>query len=79
MAKFDVETIARWTAEASKTLEAMGFKLEDVTTGNDAWYIAHRSGIANEAYQDRTVVDAHIKTALEKIFPNAVFKDKYTY
>lgn len=51
----------------------------DVKTGSDAWAIASRSGILHVAYQDRSVTDAHIQTALEAIFPNAVFKDRKRY
>ena len=51
----------------------------DIKTGRDAWSIAHRAGIVRDAYADREIVDAHIQTALEKIFPNADFLDKKIY
>lgn len=54
--------------------------VEIVKTGSTAWEIAHRSGAARFCYDlSRDVYDAHIKTALAKIFPNAVFADKYHY
>jgi hypothetical protein len=68
-----------WTDKAAAFLSAHGFTLNDVKTGVDAWAVAHRSGITKEAYEDANVYDAHIQTALERIFPNAVFKDKKVY
>ena len=82
MAKFDSETIARWTKMADAWLATNPFGAIDrnkVLTGFNAWKIAHRSGITEEAYADRSVVDAHIVTALKQIFPNAEFKDTYSY
>jgi len=78
--KFNTETINRWTAMATEFVaEKCTGQINDEMDGGTAWEIAHRCGITQEAYQDRTVVDAHIKTALQKIFPNAVFKDRYHY
>lgn len=57
----------------------LGNTRKDIITGSDAWTVASRSGILNEAYKDRTVTDGHVQTALAVIFPNAVFKDKKTY
>jgi hypothetical protein len=79
MAKFDSDTIARWTVMAADYLGRNGYDLSDVKLGSEAWAIAHRSGISYEAYEDMSVVDAHIVTALKQIFPNAEFKDKYSY
>ena len=80
MAYFDKETVARWTSQAKDWLESkLPVTLSDVKTGKDAWTVAHRCGITKEAYKDRNVVDAHIQTALESIFPNAVFMDKKRY
>lgn len=79
MAKFDNATVDRWRQQAEDWLTVRGHTLEGVKTGLDAWAIAHRADITKEAYQDRTVTDGHIQTALEKIFPNAVFKDKKLY
>lgn len=58
-----------------------------VATGADAWNVAHRAGVTSYCYGDSSrdlpgidgCVDAHIKTALAGIFPNAVFKDRYGY
>jgi hypothetical protein len=80
MTKFNAETIARWVEKAERyVIDNHGIHLTGVKIGSDAWGIAHRSGITAEAYKDRSVVDAHIVTALKQIFPNAVFKDKYSY
>ena len=81
MAKFDTATVTRWASMAETFLERAGDPgtTKDVYLGAEAWTIAHLSGITSEAYADRSVVDAHIKTALEKIFPNANFKDRYSY
>lgn len=80
MVKFDTLTILDWKNKAELYLIGNhGIALPEVTTGADAWVVAHMCGIVSEAYQDRTVVDAHIVTALKQIFPNAVFKDKYSY
>jgi hypothetical protein len=87
MAKFDSDTIARWTGMVDLWL-SKNFGITDqfgitershVVDGSSAWVIAHRSGITQEAYTDRSVVDAHIVTALKQMFPNAVFVDKYSY
>lgn len=87
MAKFDSDTIARWTGMVDVWL-SKNFGITDqfgiterahVVDGSSAWVIAHRSGVTQEAYIDRSVVDAHIVTALKQIFPNAEFKDKYSY
>ena len=59
----------------------------DITTGSDAWVVAHRAGVTAYCYGDTSrdmpgipdCVDAHIKTALAAICPNAVFKDTYRY
>ena len=82
MAKFDQATIIRWTKMADEWLSKNPFSITErshVSDGSSAWVIAHRSGITSEAYADRSVVDAHIVTALKQLFPNAVFKDKYSY
>lgn len=87
MAKFDSDTINRWAVMADAWL-SKNFGITDqfgitdrshVVDGSSAWVIAHRVGIVEEAYADRSVVDAHIVTALRVMFPNVVFKDKYSY
>lgn len=74
MAKISKETIADWTARADVVIDRA-----TVVTGLAAWDMAHKLGFTNEAYKDRDILDAHIQTALEKVFPNAVFKDKKVY
>ena len=77
--KFDKETINRWAAMAADYLGRNGYDISDVKMGVEAWDIAHYVGITKEAYRDRSVVDAHIVTALKLIFPEAVFKDRYAH
>ncbi len=77
--KFDKATVNRWAAMAADYLGRNGYDIADVKLGAEAWEIAHYVGITNEAYQDRSVLDAHIVTALKAIFPQAVFKDRYAY
>jgi len=77
--KISSETVEKWRGWATEWLIDAGFTPEDMTAGVDAWTVAHRSGIVKDAYSDPTVVDAHIQTALEKIFQNVVFKDKKVY
>jgi hypothetical protein len=79
MAYFDKDTVARWKAMATAYLEPKDHTCASVLTGAMAWSVAGNCGITREAYNDRKVVDAHIQTALETIFPNAVFKDKKVY
>jgi hypothetical protein len=82
MAKFDSETIVRWTKMADEWLAKNPFGIierSQVLSGSSAWRVAHNAGITEEAYADRSVVDAHIVTALKQLFPNAEFKDKYSY
>jgi len=81
MPKFDTETVNRWKDQVNQWFHE-NLPWQDaalVQSGVDAWTIAHRAGITREAYVDRDVTDGHIQTALEKIFPNAVFKDRKTY
>lgn len=79
MAKFNKATVNRWSCMAEEYLSGMDMFREGILTGRDAWAIAHCSGITNEAYEDRTVTDGHVQTALEVIFPNAVFLDRKVY
>ena len=82
MAKFDQATIVRWTKMADEWLAKNPFGIierSQVLYGVNAWKVAHHAGITEEAYADRSVVDAHIVTALKQLFPNAVFKDTYSY
>ena len=79
MAKFDKAVVNRWTCAAEDYLSGRDMFREGILTGRDAWEVAHRCGIVREAYADSSVVDAHIQTALEVIFPNAVFLDRRVY
>jgi len=81
MAKFNQATIKRWQGLAEQWLRSADDPgtVHDIKLGAEAWTIAHRCNIVNEAYADPTVVDAHIKTALTQIFPNAEFRDSYRY
>ena len=85
MTKISKETISTWTDRVEQALpfivrqEFKDITRLDVKTGVDAWGIAHAANISMEAYNDFNANDAHIQTALEKIFPNAVFKDKKRY
>ena len=82
MAKFNQATIARWTKMADEWLAKNPFGIierSQVLNGSNAWKVAHHAGITEEAYADRSVVDAHIVTALKQVFPNAEFKDTYSY
>lgn len=78
--RFPKETVERWSADAERYLiDTHGITRAGVRTGVDAWSVAHRIGITREACEDRTVTDAHIQTALERVFPNAVFRDAKRY
>lgn len=76
-----------WLADGSKFADGKGRTLADVKTGRDAWHIASRAGITDICYGNTAkdlpgipdCHDAHIKTALAKVFPNAEFADKYSY
>ena len=81
--KIQNDKVNEWKGLCSSWLQANTnaphLTCDDITTGRDAWAIAHRSGVTNDAYKDRTVTDGHIQTALERIFPHAVFKDAKVY
>jgi len=44
--------------------------IDDITTPGDAWYIARVSGCMKDVFGSRDITDAHIVTALKKIYPN---------
>ena len=78
--KINKETVEKWRQMASDWLDAATtLGTEHIRKGREAWSVAHQSGICNEAYADPSIVDAHIQTALEQIFPNAVFLDRKVY
>lgn len=78
---------ADWLADGSKFKDGKSRELSDIKTGADAWHIASRAGITDICYGNTAkdlpgipdCHDAHIKTALAKVFPNAEFADKYSY
>lgn len=76
---FSNETVAQWREAASSFLTAYNLTPDDIKSGRDAWTVASRAGITQHAYEDRAVKDGHIQTALQRVFPNAVFKDKKVY
>ena len=77
--KFNSETVTRWSKMAETFLQEKSLTVNDIRIGADAWATARRAGFLDNAYGDRTVTDAHIVTALKRIFPNAVFRDKYSH
>jgi len=85
MARIPPETIARWQETATDWLAANAKKdgrpatIQDVTTGRDAWTVAHCAGLLADAYRIDGIHDAHIQTALGKVFPDAVFRDAKRY
>lgn len=77
IAETDIEIFRE---QADGFLALRGFKLEDVKVGSDAWLIAHQTGFASHCYDlGRDIHDAHIVTVMKKVFPNVVFKDRYSY
>lgn len=87
MAFISNEQIEEFRKLATEWLADKGLTPEQIETGSNAWSVAVRSGITDICYGNSAkdepgipgCVDAHIKTALTKIFPNAIFKDKYQY
>lgn len=85
--KIKKETVVRWTkmvddwmTKNAGILDPYGVSTRDhIIDGASAWTLVHRSGVLDEAYKDRSVVDAHIQTAMEIIFPNVRFLDKKVY
>jgi len=72
--------IADWSARADSYLANRAMIREDIKSGVDAWTVAHCIGATREAYgADRDILDAHIQTALARVFPQAVFKDAKRY
>jgi hypothetical protein len=87
MAHIEKHVVSAWIAKVDSWFEA-NYGVTDrhgitdrthVVRGVDAWSIAHRVGIMEEAYKNPKTVDAHIQTALEKVFPNVRFKDPKVY
>lgn len=78
---------ADFLAEGSRFADGKARSCEDIQQGATAWNIAHRAGITDICYGNSAkdlpgidgCHDAHIKTALAKVFPNAAFADTYNY
>lgn len=89
MAKIPAETVERWAGLVDRHFDLTGHgeRREHIVLGKSAWTLAHRVGILDEAYGNTAkdmpgiegVNDAHIQTALERIFPEAVFNDPKRY
>lgn len=80
MQRISKETVEVWRKTATEYLaKNCNLTPQSISTGRGAWTIAHNCGITREAYNDRAITDGHIQTALEAIFPNAVFRDKKVY
>jgi hypothetical protein len=77
--KIPAATIEAWRKRAAAFLKTKGYTIDDVKTGADAWAVANHCDMTREGYRNHDANDAHIQTALEKIFPNAVFTDKKRY
>ena len=77
--KIPSDQLNRWKAKAAEFLASYSYTCADILTGREAWAVAHKSGIYDEVHGSRDILDAHVQTALEKIFPNAVFQDKKVY
>lgn len=74
-------TVQQWAERADQWLatNAPNLSRADITTGRDAWGIAHRTGVVTDAYRMPDIHDAHIQTALQRIFPAAAFRDAKRY
>jgi hypothetical protein len=77
--KLDQQTVETCRTMCTEWLTKHNLTPAAILTGADAWTVAARSDMTHMLYADRTVTDGHIQTVLEKIFPNAVFKDKKVY
>jgi hypothetical protein len=64
----------------SETLLSYNYTHDLITEGWQAWVVYHKSGCFDAFGRYMSPYnDAHIQMALEKIFPNIVFKDKKRY
>jgi hypothetical protein len=80
MNKISSNDIEMFREQAEGFLTLRGYSIDDVKLGSDAWTVAHNVGFASYCYDlGRDIYDAHIVTAMKKVFPNAVFKDRYSY
>lgn len=87
MALIGAEYIEQFKSLADIWLAERDLSRGQVTAGTDAWHIAFKAGITDICYGNTSkdlpgienCVDAHIQTALQKVFPNVVFRDKKVY
>ena len=78
----EAKLLAQKCPDPRRSPEALLLRLNrySIVSGVDAWTVAGRAGITRHAYDlGRDIHDAHIQTALQVIFPNAVFKDRKVY
>ena len=79
MAKLDYK-LPVYTAMIDELLARHDITRDSITEGWQAWKVADMAGVTRDAYEiSRDICDAHIQTVLEKILPNAVFKDAKRY
>ena len=72
--------LPQYDAMIDATLTQYGVAKGSIIEGWQAWKVAHKAGVLDDAYSiSRDITDGHIQTALEKIFPCAVFKDAKRY
>jgi len=80
MPKIPNATVDAWCERAERYLvDNHGITRGGIQHGVDAWAVAGKIGLLREAYEDRTVLDAHIQTALQRVFPNCAFRDAKVY
>ena len=80
MAKFKADKIEEYRKIIEVHAEANGIDISKITTETQAWMIAKNAGVINAMYRfDPDVRDAHIQTALGKIFPNAEMNHHQRY
>ena len=77
--KIPEATVSAWIGLADAHFKGRPMNRYKVETGGLAWLLAGELGMLKEAYSDRKITDAHVKTALKRVFPNAHFADAYHY
>lgn len=81
MARIDTATRAEWLNLISAWLAERNLTTDAIQTGADAWSVWTRA-VNNPLNVYRAmpdVVDAHIQTALQSMFPSVTFKDAKRY
>lgn len=72
--------VESYRALADAFLAKHNLEREQIATGRDAWSVASAAGITRHAYDlSRDITDGHIQSALERVFPKAVFRDRKIY